>query len=382
MASSKKICFVVAVDITLKFLLISELKFFKNKGYEVFVVCSPGSWLPNLIKEGIAYKEILIQRKALAPFSDLLSLVHLFFYFRKERFDVMLTFTPKPGLLGSAAAKMAGVPITINTIFGYYFHENTPPLQRKFFMLIEAAAAKCSDYIFFRNVEDFQTAKEEGIIKNTPAEYVGDGINLEKYNAKRFSPQFIQEKRRGLGIASDVPVIGIVARLVREKGYLELFAAFKKVAQKFPEAVLLVVGPADLQKKDSVNPVNINQKNIIFLGERTDADELYPIMDMFVLPSYREGFPHSVMEASAMSLPVITTDVRGCRNAIEPGITGLLVPPKNTQELAKAILSLLSNPQKAKQMGTMGRKKAEKDFDKNIILQKMDQKIKELISQQ
>lgn len=384
MPSRKKICFVVAVDITLKFLLISELKFFKNKGYEVFVVCSPGPWLSSLINEGIAYKEIAIQRKAFAPFSDLMSLIRLFFYFRREKFDVVLTFTPKPGLLGQLAARMAGVPIIINTIFGYYFHENMPPLPRNFFMLIERLAAKCSNFIFFRNAEDFQTAKKEGIIKNIPAQYIGDGINLQQYDRARFSEAFVGEKKKSLGLSADVPVIGIVARLVKEKGYGELFAAHRKIIEQFPNAILLVVGPVDAQKKDSLHPdvaKNLGiENNVIFLGERDDADELYSVMDIFVLPSYREGFPHSVMEASAMSLPVVATNVRGCRNAVEPDVTGLLIPAKNAEELCKAILQLLSDSQKAKRMGVMGRKKAEKEFDKNILLEKMETIIQCLIS--
>ena len=134
------------------------------------------------------------------------------------------------------------------------------------------------------------------------------------------------------------------------------------------------------KKKDSINPHSFKGKNIIFLGERTDVDELYSVMDIFVLPSYREGFPHSLMEASAMALPVVTTDVRGCRNAIEPGITGILIPLKNSGELAKAMIGLLLDSQKAVVMGQAGRKKAEKEFDKNILLNKMEKKIKELIN--
>ena len=378
----KKICFVVAIDITLKFLLISELKFFKDKGYEVFVVCSPGKWLEDIKKEGVEIKEITIKRKTFTPFSDLISLFKLFFYFRKEKFDIVLTFTPKPGLLGQLAAKMAGVPIIINTIFGFYFHESTLHLRKRFFIFIEKVAAKCSDAVFFRNKEDFETAKKENIIENGKAEYIGDGIDIAKFNIARFSEKFVSEKKKTLGINLGVPVIGIVARLVKEKGYIELFEAFKKVLEKFPTTILLVIGPADLQKKDSLNTGVIKnfgiEKNTVFLGERTDVDELYSVMDIFVLPSYREGFPHSVMEASATTCPVITTDVRGCRNAIEPNITGILVPLKNSEELAKAIIYLLSNPEIAKKIGEAGRKKAEKEFDKNILLQKMEEKIKEL----
>ncbi len=368
-------CVVVAVDITLKFLLLSELEFFKKNGYEVSVVCSPGKWLESVTQKGIPVKQITIKRNIFSPFSDLVSLVTLWLYFKKERFDVVLTFTPKPGLLGQLAAKMAGVPIIVNTIFGFYFHENTPSLKRVFFIFIEKMAARCSSFIFFRNKEDFETSIKEHIGVDAKKEFVGDGIDIAKYNAERFSDEFIQEKKKSLGITANIPVVGIVARLVREKGYMELFEAFSTVRQQFPNAVLLVVGPSDTTKKDSIDPVTVQQHNVVFLGERTDADELYPVMDMFVLPSYREGFPHSVMEASAMSRPVVTTDVRGCRAAIEPGVTGLLVPPRDPASLATAITTLLADPKKAQEMGRRGREKAEREFDKNILLAKMQKRL-------
>ena len=374
-----KICFVVAVDITLKFILSSELRFFRDKGHEVHVVCSPGKWLEGIKKEGINVKEITIKRNIFSPVSDLFSLIKLFAYFKKEKFDIVLTFTPKPGLLGQLAASMAGTPAVINTIFGFYFHENTPPLKRAFLIFIEKVAAKCSSFIFFRNHEDFEIAKKEHIGRFGKMEYIGDGIDISKYDSARFSQEFILQKKKSLGIVAGAPVIGIVARLVKEKGYLELFEAFKKALETFPEATLLVVGPADLQKKDSINPNYFKQKNIIFLGERTDVDELYAVMDVFVLPSYREGFPHSVMEASAMARPVITTNVRGCRNAIEPDVTGILIPAEDAQALAEAIISLLSDSQRATAMGQAGRKKAERDFDKNMLLQKMEAQINKLL---
>ena len=381
----KKICFVVAVDITLKFLLVSELRFFKSKGYDVFVVCSPGKWLEDIRKEGIQIKEITIKRNIFSPVSDLISLARLFFYFKKEKFNIVLTFTPKPGLLGQLTAKMTGVPVIINTIFGFYFHENMSNIKRKFFIFVEKIAASCSSFIFFRNKEDFETAKKENIIKSGKMGYIGDGIDIKKFNSARFSEEFKKEKKKKLGISSGVLIIGIVARLVKEKGYLELFEAFKKVSEKFPSAILLVVGQADRQKKDSIREDIVNvfgiEKDVLFLGERTDVDELYPLMDIFVLPSYREGFSHSVMEASAMARPVITTDVRGCRNAINQNVTGILVPPKNSQALAEGMIYFLSNPVIAKNMGKAGRKKAERDFDKNILLQKIEVKINELMNQ-
>lgn len=379
-----KICFVASADITLKFLLFSNIKFFAEKGFDVSAVCSDGKWVGSIREQGIKVQTIKIKRK-ITPFYDLLTLYRLWNYFRKEGFDIVSTFTPKPGLLGQLAARMAGVPIVFNTIFGFYFHEGTPYLKRKFFVFVEKIAAKCSSFIFFRNKEDFETAKKEKIIKGGKAEFIGDGVDVLKFDSVKFSQEFVREKKEKLGIDIKAPIIGITARLVKEKGYLELFRAFKDVLSKFPDSLLLSVGSADLQKKDSINPDIVKkfgiEKNIVFLGERTDMDEIYSLMDIFVLPSHREGFSHSIMEASAMSRPVIASDIRGCRGAVEAGVTGLLVPAKNHQKLAEAIICLLSDPDKAKKMGEAGRKKAEEEFNETFVFGRMREEYKRLLKE-
>jgi len=374
-----KICFVASADITVKFLLLSQLKLLKNNGYDVYVIYSGSKWKEEIEAEGIKVKNIRITRK-ISPFLDLVSLLKLFLYFKKEKFNAVFTFTPKPGLLGQIAAKMAGTPIICNTIFGFYFSKTTPFLKRRFYIIIEKIAGLCSDIIFFRN---FKTAEKEKIGKAALKIYIGDGIDILRFDPKRFSEGFREKKKKELGISPGKIVIGVVARLVKEKGYLELFEAFKKVVEKFPEALLLVAGSADLEKKDSID-INIIknfgiENNVIFLGERTDIDEIYSLMDIFVLPSWREGFSHSIMEASAMSLPVIATDIRGCRGAVDDQKTGILVPPKNYQKLAEAIMYLLSDAEKAKEMGKNGRKKAEKEFDERLFFDKMEKEYKNFI---
>lgn len=382
--SKIKICYVASADITIKFLLFSNIEFVKKKGYDIFAVCSRGKWSSDLQKHGINIKTIKIKRK-ISPFSDLVSIFQLFLYFKKEKFQIVHTFTPKPGLLGQLAAKFAGVPIVANTIFGFYFHERTPYLKRKFFIFIEKIAAKCSSVIFFRNKEDFKTAEIEKIGNGKKNKYSGDGIDIVRFNPARFSEDFIKEKKAKIGLRPDVPVLGIVARLVKEKGYIELFEAFNKVIEKFPEAVLLVIGSSDLGKKDPINPAVVKnygiEKNVFFLGERTDIDEIYPLMDIFVLPSWREGFSHSIMEASAMARPIIATNIRGCRGAVEHGVTGLLVSPKKSQKLAEAIIYLLSNSGTAKRMGQAARKKAEKEFDERIVFDRIEEEYSRLIKE-
>ena len=251
--------------------------------------------------------------------------------------------------------------------------------------MIEKIAGMYSDIIFFRNKEDFKTAEEEGIGKKTLKVYIGDGIDILRFDKKRFSQEFTENKKRGLGIPPGKIVIGIVARLVKEKGYLELFSAFPKIIEKFPDVILLIAGGTDVEKKDKIDSAIIEdfgiKKNVLYLGERTDVDELYAIMDIFVLPSWREGFSHSIMEASAMSLPVVASDIRGCRGAVEPGITGLLVPPRDSQKLAQALIYILSNSEKLKQMGQAGREKAKKEFDERLFFDKMKKEYERLIKE-
>lgn len=370
-----KICYVVAADITLKFILFSQIRFLMEHHYDVHVVCPKGKWLSEFKEMGVTVKEIEIKR-TITPLFDLVSIANLFFYFKKEQFDVVHTFTPKPGLLGQMAAKMAGVPIIFNTIFGFYVNESTSPLKRALFIFIEKLAGRISTAIFFRNREDFETAELEHIGQKEKNIYVGDGIDMARFNPKRFNELFIKEKKQTLGIKPNIFIIGIVARLVAEKGYLELFSAFAKVLEKFPDAVLLVIGPVEPQKKDAIGPAIVKrfgiEKNVKFLGERTDVDELFPLMDIFVLPSHREGFSHSIMEASAMARPIIASDIRGCRGAVIHSKTGWLIPPKNPEKLAEAMVYFLENPDIAKQMGSLAQKKAEQEFDEQLLFEKTE----------
>ena len=385
MKNSKiKVCYVASADMTIRFLLLSQLKFLKNEGYEVYAICSSGKWINNIENEGIKIKIINFKRK-ISPISDLVTLIKLFFYFKKEKFQIINTHTPKPGLLGQLAAKLADLPIIVNTIHGFYFHEGTPPLQRKFFIFVEKIAALCSDLIFSQNKEDIKTAIKEKICSSPKIQYLGNGICLQRFNPERFSKEFIDKKKKELNIKPDFKLIGIVGRLVKEKGYLELFEAFKNLIKKFPNTILLVAGPIEPEKKDAINPDIVKdygiEKNVLFLGLREDIDEIYPLMDIFVLPSWREGFPRSVIEASAMERAVIATNIRGCREAVDDGITGILVLVKNPEKLAEAIIYLLQNPQIAKKMGEEGRKKAKREFDENLIFGRIKKEYQRLIKE-
>ena len=164
--------------------------------------------------------------------------------------------------------------------------------------------------------------------------------------------------------------------MVEEKGYLELFQAFRKIIKRFPKTILLIIGPEEPEKKDRINPrVAFKQfgieNNVLYLGERTDVDELYPLMDIFVLPSYREGVGISILEASAMERPVIASNIGGCPEAVDNNKTGILILAKDSKKLFQTIIYLMENPEIAKKMGLAGREKIKREFNEKDLFVRM-----------
>lgn len=382
-----KFCCVASVDMTLRFMLFSQLKFLQSQGYEVHAVCSPGKWVKEIEKEGIKVKTIKLSRKMVSPIDDLAAFVRLFFYFKKEKFDIVHVHTPKAEIYGQIAAYLAGVPIIVNTLHGFGFDlpKEASYWPKKIYMFLEKLAGKCSSTVFSISYDIIEKAKKHRIFSPDKIFYLGRDIDTERFDPKKYPEEFILAKKRELGIASNKKIVGIVARMVAEKGYLELFEAFKKVVLKFPNAVILVIGQHETDKEDAIKPDLAKQykieNNAMFLGERTDAQELYPVMDVFVLPSHREGLGASILEASAMEKPVIACNIGGCPEAVDDGKTGILVPVKDSKSLAESIIFLLQNPDKAIQMGKEGRKKVLAEFHQEIVFSRMKNKYSALIEE-
>lgn len=370
-----KVAHVTTIDMAVRFLLLNQLLYLKERGYEVSAVCSPGRWVPEVERAGIPIKTVE-KRRRISPLADLVALWHLFSYFRKEGFVIVHAHTPKAGFLGQLAAKFAGVPIIVRTLHGFYFHDGMHPAVRNFFTGLEKIAALCSDSILSQNSEDIETAIREGICEEEKIKYLGNGIDINLFDPQRITAEEVTLKRREIGIRKDERVVGIVGRLVEEKGYLDFFQAARITKAKMPNIKFLVVGPIEREKRDALSPDVAKDyglgDDVIFLGMRMDMPQLYAIMDVFVLPSHREGLPRTLMEAAAMAKPVVATDIRGCREVVKDGETGILVPVKDADALAEAILGLLQDPETAKKMGQAGRRRAEELFDERKVFQRVE----------
>ncbi len=365
-----KICHVTTVDLSVRFLLLNQLRYLRERGMRIHVACSDGKWLPEVEAEGIAAHRIEMKR-SIAPASDLSALLSLYRLFRRERFDAVHLHTPKASLLGAVAAKLAGVSRIVYTIHGFYIREGMARFQREFYLFWERVIASCADVALSQNRSDVNTAKQEGLYRNKEILFLGNGIDVG-----RFSPSDRLREDRGairdsLGLPRECRVVGIVARLVREKGLHELMDAVKMLSGDFPDIRLLAIGPRDESKTDALSPRAAMDHGVadrvVFTGMRLDLPELYSAMDVFALPSYREGFPRTLMEASSMGLPVVASDIRGCREAVDDGRTGILVPAGDATKLAEGIGRILGDPALTKSMGDAGRLKALADFDERSV---------------
>ena len=365
-----KICHITTVDLSVRFLLLNQLRYLQDKGMQVHVACSDGEWLPQVEAEGITAHRIEMKR-FIAPASDLSALFSLYRLFRRERFDIVHLHTPKASLLGAIAAKLAGVSRVVYTIHGFYIRDGMARFQREFYLFWERVIASCVDVALSQNRSDVNTAKREGLYQKKKILFLGNGIDVARFSPSDRLQEVRMKIRRSLGLPQECHVVGIVARLVREKGLHELLEAVKMLSRDFPDIRLLVIGPRDETKTDGLSPHAAMEfgvaDRVVFTGMRIDLPELYSTMDVFALPSYREGFPRTLMEASSMGLPVVASDIRGCREAVEDGITGILVPVRDAKRLAEGIGRILGDPAMATSMGEAGRRKALSEFDERSV---------------
>lgn len=366
----KRLAIVTAIGGTIKGLLLAQVEAALRAGYEVHGICTKGPYSKFLTDRGMIMYPVTIKRK-ISPFSDLLAFWKMYKYFKSEKIDIVHTHTPKCSLWGQLAAKLAGVPVVINTVHGFYFHENMQPAAKRFYVLMEKIAAKYSNVILSQNPEDVETAVKLGICNRDKIKLLGNGVDLNKFNPQRFDDNFIKNKRKEIGIPENAMIVGIIGRLVREKGFLDLFEAMKAVTANNKNVWLLIIGGEDTVKSDCISAqmfwkFGIDEK-ARWLGRREDIPELLSCCDIYTLPSWREGFPRSAIEAAAMGLPIVATNIRGCRQVVNDGINGLLVPLCDIEQLEKALMKLIDNPELRRKMGRAGYEKARLEFDERKV---------------
>ncbi|MCL4441853.1 MAG: glycosyltransferase family 4 protein [Firmicutes bacterium] len=371
MGQKAKVIHLSTIAMTASKLLRPQCEYFKKLGYEVGFVFSPDREVKaSLQRAGFEVSEIFINRKI--SWTDIISILQLMVYFRRTKPDIVHTHTSKSGIVGRVAARLAGVPYVFHTVHGFPFIEGQNKAKYNFYVTIERWAARFTDVLLSQSLEDVEAAKCLGIRgrEGYPI-HIGNGINIRRFNPLCFEGQK-EQIRQELGIG-DVPVITIIGRQTFEKGYAELVHALAQISEL--DWTALFVGKdegAGQWIKDALAKHGIAER-VYILGERSDVDRLLSVSDIYVLPSYREGVPRSVIEAQAMKIPAVVTNIRGCREVVQDGVTGYLVPPRDSAALAFALHRLLTDPERRTEMGMTARRRVEIEFNENKVFKRVTQ---------
>lgn len=331
-----------------------------EKGHAV-TACAPDASADiqaELAGMGVKYHDVILNRSGLNPLSDIRTFLMLIIMFREMKPDVLLSYTIKPVIYGSIAARLAGVPAIYSMItgLGYAFASGNGKKKWVTYLarFLYRLALKNNKRVFFQNQDDrdfFVRAKMLAFVEQS-ALINGSGVDLQHFG---YAP-----------LTESVPSFLLIARLIRDKGIVEYVEAARLVKYLYPAAQFCLLGPLD-SNPNAIPSSQINEWNnegaITYMGVASDVRPAIAACSVYVLPSYAEGTPRTVLEAMAMGRAVITTDAPGCRETVVNGVNGFLVPVHDALALAKAMISFIENSDMIERMGKEGRRLAKHKFD-------------------
>ena len=355
-------------DMSLDWLLAPQLQAFAAAGYAVVGMSAAGPHVPHLAELGIRHVDVPSLTRAPSAAADVRAVFELWRMLRAERPDILHTHNPKPGVLGRIAGRLAGVPVVVNTQHGLYA-QPTDRLRRKLpVYVLERLAAAFSHQELVQNQEDVETLVRTLKVPRRKVTWLGNGIDLRRFDGSRADRAAV---RAEWGVDDDDVLIGVVGRLVREKGFVEILEAAALLRARGIGAPIIVIGPSDPDKRDGLDEAALDTArthDIRFVGRRDDMPRCYAAMDVFLTATHREGFPRAAMEASASGLPIVATDIRGCRQVVDDGTTGLLVPVRDAAALADAVATLVREPALRHRLGEGAARKAIGEFDQQRVI--------------
>jgi glycosyltransferase involved in cell wall biosynthesis len=353
------------------FFLAGQPAYFRERGVDFVAVSSPGAELDRFrSSERVRCFAVPMERR-ITPLRDLVALARLVRILRTLRPDVVDAHTPKGGLLGMVAAALARVPVRV-------YHVHGLPLltasgaRRLLLGATERAAALLATRVLYVSPSLAEAASAERLApKSRMGVILGGSIGGVDATGRFRAPTAEQRRaaRSALGIPADALVVGFVGRLVRDKGIAELAHAWRLLRDEFPALRLLLVGAREPQDPVPAGATAAlrGDPRVAEVGFDLDVPKYFRAMDVLALPTHREGFGNVLLEAAAMSLPTVATQVTGCVDAVVDGVTGVLVPPRDPEALATALRAYLRDPALRERHGRAGRERALREFDRHRI---------------
>ena len=373
----KKLIRITTVPISFKVLLKGQLRFMASNGFDVKGVSSEGEELREVHEnEGIVMEAINMSRK-ITPFQDLKSLWEMWNFLRKEKPQIVHTHTPKAGIIGMLAARLAGVPHRLHTVAGLPLMEATG-IKRKILNFVEKLTYSSATRVYPNSKGLYDFILQNNFTQSNKLKIIANGSS-NGIDTAFFSPDQVTEiervtLREKLNIQPDDFVFVFVGRIVSDKGINELIKAFSELQtaenNELTGIKLLLVGGLE-SDLDPLNPetiAEINQnKDIISAGFQQDVRPFFAISDALAFPSYREGFPNVVMQAGAMGLPSIVSDINGCNEIIVEGENGLIIPSKNVEKLKEKMLTLARDKNLYIKLKENSRRMIENRYEQSVV---------------
>lgn len=381
-----KIVQICALDSTMYKMLNTLNKKSLEEGFEVHCICSDGEYVNKLRECGYIVHPIKIAREINIK-DNLITIKNICSKLKQIKPNIVHVHTPIAAVLGRIAAKLAKVKTIIYTAHGFYFHEGMSKKQYKTFYNIEKYVGRfLTDYIFTQSEEDYSLAKEGNFLplkKKKNYLHISNGIDLtNRFNLKRFNASTKCSVMNEHNISNDTMIISFIGRMVKEKGIFDLIEAMK-LLEGYKDIHLFAIGGLPESERDkslkgfleNVNDIN----NITFTGKIENVEDYLFTSDIFILPSYREGMPRSIIEAMSMKNAVIATNIRGSREEVIPKFNGYLVEIQNPIQIKDMILDLYNNREKLKKFKENSLTRAQQLYDENDVVQKQIMIFKEVI---
>ncbi|MBQ6164330.1 MAG: glycosyltransferase family 4 protein [Clostridia bacterium] len=379
----KKICIVTTVSSSIDNWIRPFLPLYHAEGFEVSIVTNMTAEYKTAFEKDFPYVHAFSVNmpRGADPVGTLRSIPALYRIFRNGKFDLLQYSTPNASFYSAIAGFFARVPVRLYCQWGMVF-VSCEGLKRTVFRTIEKITCRLSTNVQPDSFGNLRFCREQGFYDEKKSEVIWNGsakgVDLEKFDISK-KAQWRSEIRAQYGIAADETVLCFVGRLGRDKGCNELFEAFKKITDTREDVKLLFVGP--IEKEETIDDIGYfrAEDKIVKTGRVPDVERYLAASDVFILPSYREGFGMSVVEAEAMGVPVVVTDIPGPTDAMKRDETGIVIPLKDADAIAAAALRLIEDGEKREKFGKAGRAFAETCFDQRIFAEKLIRNRKSLV---
>ncbi len=379
----KKIIRITTVPISLSGLLTGQLEHMSNY-FEMIAISSNKEKLKSYAEDiNLRWYEVSLTRK-ITPLTDLKALYQMYKILRKEKPFVVHSHTPKAGTIGMLAAKLAGVPHRLHTIAGLPLLVATGP-KRKLLNLVEKITYSCATMVYPNSHGLKKIVEDLGFAKPEKLKVIGNGssngIDTSYFNPELYTQAQNEKLRKSLNIKSKDIVFIFVGRLVADKGINELIRAFKVINKQYDSVKLLLVGSHE-KELDPLLPETDklieNLQDIVAVGWQNDVRSFLALSDYLIFPSHREGFPNVVMQAGAMGLPGIVTDINGCNEIVNHNVNGIVIPVNDEKAIIEAMKVFLENRKVADQMSSKARRMITERYERTLIWKEILEEYKSL----